>query len=399
MSLKLAPRLAAVKPSATLALNARAKALAAKGLDVISFAAGEPDFDTPPHVKKAGMEAIESGFTKYTATAGVPELRAAIAQKLKRENALEFSADQILVSVGAKHALYNLFQALLGDGDQVVVFAPYWVTYPDMVRLAGGEPVIVETKEENGYAPEPAALEKALGPKVRAVILNSPSNPTGAVLPDATLRGIGEVLRGHQCLVVTDDIYERFLYVDRPFHNLANVAPDLKERTVVVNGWSKSFSMTGWRLGYAAGPKELIAGMQMIQDQSTSNASSMVQKAGLAALNGPLDDVFKMVAEFRVRRDLIVAGLDAIPGIRCRTPEGAFYAFPNVQGLLERKYKGERVATSLRLSEILLDDFHVAAVPGQPFGAEGYLRLSFATSREAIQKGLERLPKLVSELT
>ena len=398
MPLKLAPRLAAVKPSATLALNARAKALAAKGLDVVSFAAGEPDFDTPPHVKKAGVEAIESGFTKYTATSGIPELRAAIADKLERENSLQFGADQVLVSVGAKHALYNLFQALLGEGDQVVVFAPYWVSYPDMVLLAGGEPVFVETKEENGYAPDPGALGKVLGPRVKAVVLNSPSNPTGAVLPDATLRGIGEVLRGHDCLVVTDDIYERFLYVDRPFHNVANVVPGLKERTVVVNGLSKSFSMTGWRLGYAAGPKELIAGMQMIQDQSTSNASSMVQKAALAALKGPLDDVYKMVAEFRVRRDLIVGGLNSIPGIRCRAPEGAFYAFPNVQGLLERRYKGERIGTSIRLSEILLEDFHLAAVPGQPFGAEGYLRLSFATSRAAIEKGLERMRKLASEL-
>ena len=402
MSLKLAPRLAAIKPSPTLALNAKAKALAAKGADVISFAAGEPDFDTPAVIRKAAVEAIESGFTKYTATAGIPELRAAIADKLKRENALEFAPEQILVSVGAKHSLYNIFQALLAEGDQVVVFAPYWVSYPDMVRLAGGEPVILETKEEDGYAPDPAALKNALGPRVKAVILNSPSNPTGAVLPEAKLRGIAEVLRGHDCLVVTDDIYEKLLYLDRPFQNIANVAPGLQERTVVVNGFSKAFSMTGWRLGYAAGPKELIAAMQMIQDQSTSNPASMVQKAGVAALKGPQDELHselqKMVSEFKARRDLIVAGLNAIEGIRCRTPEGAFYAFPDVRRLLDGRYKGERIGTSLRLSEILLDEFQIAAVPGQSFGAEGYLRLSFATSRSAIEKGLERLRKLASQI-
>jgi aspartate aminotransferase len=400
MSLKLASRVAAIKPSPTLALNSKAKALAAQGADVISFAAGEPDFDTPAFIKKAAAEAIDSGFTKYTATAGIPELRSAIADKLKRENGLEYGTDQIMVSVGAKHSLYNIFQALLGQGDQVVVFAPYWVSYPDMVLLAGGEPVIVETSEENGYAPDPAALKKALGPRVKAVVLNSPSNPTGSVLPESRLRGIAEVLRGHpDCLVITDDIYEKLLYVERPFQNIANVAPELKERTVVVNGFSKAFSMTGWRLGYAAGPKELIAAMQMIQDQSTSNPSSMVQKAGVAALRGPLDELRKMVAEFKARRDLIVAGLNAIEGVRCRTPEGAFYAFPDVRRLLEGRYKGERIGTSLRLSEILLDDFQIAAVPGQPFGAEGYLRLSFATSRAAIEKGLERLRKLASQLS
>jgi aspartate aminotransferase len=398
MSLKLAPRVAAVKPSPTLALNAKAKALAAKGADVISFAAGEPDFDTPAFIKKAAVEAIDSGFTKYTATAGIPELRTAIADKLKRDNALEFSADQIMVSVGAKHSLYNIFQALLAEGDQVVVFAPYWVSYPDMVRLAGGEPVFVETKEENGYAPDPAALKSALGPRVKAVIINSPSNPTGAVLPESALRRIAEVLRGHQCLVVTDDIYEKLLFLDRPFQNIANAAPELKERTVVVNGFSKAFSMTGWRLGYAAGPKELISAMQIVQDQSTSNPSSMVQRAGVAALKGPQDELHKMVSEFKARRDLIVAGLNAIEGVRCRTPEGAFYVFPDVRKWLERRYKGERIGTSLRLSEILLDDFQIAAVPGQPFGAEGHLRLSFATSRPAIEKGLERMRKLASHL-
>ncbi|MGA9526350.1 MAG: pyridoxal phosphate-dependent aminotransferase [Myxococcaceae bacterium] len=395
--MKLAQRLSAIKPSPTLALNAKAKALAAKGVDVISFAAGEPDFDTPEHIKKAAIEAVEGGFTKYTATAGIPELRAAIVDKLKKDNGLEYTPEQILVSVGAKHSLYNLFQALVGEGDEVIIFAPYWVSYPDMVRLAGGTPVILNTRESDGYAPDPEMLKRALNPRVRAIVLNSPSNPTGAVLSEQALRSVADAVRGHDCLIVTDDIYEKLLYVDTPFRNILNVAPELKDRTVVVNGFSKAYSMTGWRLGYAAGPRELIGGMQNIQDQSTSNATSIAQKAGVAALRGPEEPIRKMVAEFKARRDLFVEGLNAIEGVRCRMPEGAFYVFPNVEGLLKRKYKGKEIGTSVALSEILLDDFRIAAVPGMPFGAEGYLRLSFATSREAIQKGLERLRDFASQ--
>lgn len=396
--MKLSTRLSAIKPSATLALNAKAKALAAKGVDVISFAAGEPDFDTPSFIKQAAIDALAAGFTKYTATAGIPELRQAIVDKLKTENALEYAPEQVIVSCGAKHSLYNIFQALLSEGDEVIIFSPYWVSYPDMVRLAGGTPVILETREENGYAPDPEQVKKALTPRTRAVVLNSPSNPTGSLISEDALRALAAVLESHDCLVVTDDIYERLLYVDRPFRNIANVAPALKERTVVVNGFSKAFSMTGWRLGYAAGPKALIAGMQNIQDQSTSNPTSIVQKAGVAALKGPQEEIRQMVVEFKARRDLFVKALNEIPGVKCRMPEGAFYVFPNVQQLLERSYKGAPVGTSMRLSEILLDDFQVAAVPGAPFGAEGYLRLSFATSRANIEKGVERLRSFVENL-
>lgn len=391
--MKLSTRLSAIKPSPTLALNAKAKALAAQGVDVVSFAAGEPDFDTPEYIKKAAYDALARGFTKYTATAGIPELRQAIVDKLKSENALEYSADQVIASCGAKHALYNVCQALLSEGDEVIVLSPYWVSYPDMVRLAGGVPVIVETSEADDFAPSPEAIKKALTPRTRALILNSPSNPSGAVLSDEALRGIADAVKDHDCLIVTDDIYEKLLYVDRPFHNLANVAPELKERTVVVNGFSKAFSMTGWRLGYAAGPKPLISAMQNIQDQSTSNPNSIAQKAGVAALTGPKDELNRMVAEFKARRDLFVAGLNAIPGIRCRNPEGAFYLLPNVEALLQKQYRGQKIGTSMRLSEILLEDFQVAAMPGTPFGAEKYLRFSFATSREVIQRGLERLRK------
>jgi aspartate aminotransferase len=395
---KLAHRLQAIKPSPTLALNAKARALAAQGVDVISFAAGEPDFDTPVFIKKAAIQAIDSGFTKYTATAGIPELRAAICEKLERDNGLSYAPDQVIVSCGAKHSLYNLFQALLEPGDEVVITAPYWVSYPDMVRLADGVPVFLAGRPQAGYAPDPAELRRALTAKTRAIVLNSPGNPTGGVIPGGALQEIAHALEGHPCLVVTDDIYEKLLYVPGPFRNILNVAPALKDRTVVVNGFSKAFAMTGWRLGYAAGPAELVAGMQNIQDQSTSNPNSITQKAGVAALAGPADALAAMVAEFRARRDAMVAGLNALPGVQCELPGGAFYVFPSFRRLLERKYKGAPIGGSVRLSEILLEDFRVAAVPGLPFGAEGHLRLSFATSRQAIDKGLARLGELVRAL-
>jgi aspartate aminotransferase len=394
-----ARRLDSAQPSPTLALNAKAKALAAQGVDVVGFAAGEPDFDTPQFIKDAAVQALNKGQTKYTATAGTPELRSAIAEKLRRENDLTYAPDQILASCGAKHSLYNFFQALLNEGDEVVIFSPYWVSYPEMVMLAGGKPVIVPTKEENGFAPDPALLKKALTPKTKAVIINSPSNPTGAVLSAETLKGIAEAIKDHSCWVVTDDIYERLLYVPGPFQNILNVAPNLKERTVVVNGFSKAFSMTGWRLGYAAGPKSIISAMQLIQDQSTSNPSSITQAAGVAALQGPREPVEEMVKEFKARRDLFVAALNALPGVRCSMPGGAFYLMPNFSSLMGKKFQGKAIEGSVQLSTTLLEHFQLAAVPGQPFGAENYLRFSFATSRQTIDKGLTRLRDFIGQLT
>jgi aspartate aminotransferase len=396
--MRLANRLQAIKPSPTLALNAKAKALAAQGVDIVGLAAGEPDFDTPEYIKQAAIDAMRAGFTKYTATAGIPELRAAICEKFQRDNQLTYAPDQVVVTAGGKHALFNLFLALLNEGDEVIILAPYWVSYPEMVLLAGGKPVILETREEDGFAPDPEAIRRALTPRTRALIINSPSNPSGAVLSRQALEGIADAVRGHDCLIVSDDMYEKLLYEGR-FLNIANVAPDLFPRLVVTNGMSKAYAMTGWRLGYAAGPKPLIAAMQMIQDQSTSNASSLVQKAGLAALQGPEDTIRTMVAEYRVRRDLFVDGLNAIPGIHCRRPEGAFYVLPNFRALLGRTYKGRKLESSVRISEILLDDFRVAAVPGAPFGAEGYVRMSFVTSREVLQKGLVRLREFVGALS
>ena len=397
--MQLARRLKSVKPSPTLSLNAKAKALAAKGKDVVSFAAGEPDFDTPTHIKDAVKAALDAGFTKYTPTGGIPELKSAIVEKLKKENHLEYTAEQVLVSVGAKHSLFNIFQALLSPGDEVIIFAPFWVSYPDMVRLADGEPVIVETDAADGWAPDPKAIRRALTSRTKAVVINSPSNPTGGVYSRKALEGIAEALRSHDCLIISDDIYERLLYVDGPFSNIANVAPDLASRVVVVNGFSKASAMTGLRLGYTAGPKELIAGMQMVQDQSTSNPTSIIQKGGIAALTGPQEPLAEMMVQYRKRRDLMVAGLNKIPGVKCPAPDGAFYCFPNIGDLIGKSYKGNPVNGSMHLSEILLEDFLLAAVPGEPFGAEGFIRFSFATSPEIIEKGLARLADFVSKLS
>lgn len=396
----LAKRTKAVKPSPTLSLNAKAKALAAKGADVVSFAAGEPDFDTPEHIKAAAKLALDQGFTRYTPTGGIPELKAAIAETTKKELGLaQVTPEQVLVSCGAKHTLYNLFQALLSPGDEVVIFSPYWVSYPDMVRLADGEPVIVETSAQDGWVPDAQALRRALTPKTKAVVLNSPSNPTGAVLDPTAIKKLAEVLKGHDCLIITDDIYAKLLYTGGTFANIVTAAPELAARTVVVNGVSKAYAMTGWRIGWAVGPKELVSAMQLVQDQSTSNPTSIAQKAALAAITGPQDSVEMMRKEFHARRDLIVKGLNAIPGIRCREPEGAFYVFPNVEELIGKRHQGAPITGSVKLSEALLEQFLLAAVPGEPFGAEGYLRLSFAASRETIEKGLERMRKLVDSLS
>ena len=397
--MKLARRLNAIKPSPTLALNARAKALAAAGEDVVGLAAGEPDFDTPEHVKRAAVKALEEGFTKYTATAGMPELRAAICDKLKADNGFSYAPEQVVVGNGAKQCLYNCFQALLDEGDEVVIFTPAWMSYPEMVALAGGRPVAVPTREEEGWVPDPERLARAITPRTRAVILNSPSNPTGAVLEPGALQALATVLERHpDIVVVTDDIYEKLLYTGRSFVDILNVAPQLADRTLVVNGMSKAFSMTGWRLGYAAGPKPLVVAMGLVQDQSTSNASSIAQRAALAALRGPQDTVLAMAREFQARRDLFVAGLRALPGVRIRPPDGAFYLFPSFHGLLGKRHRGKVLEGSQQLSEVLLDDYRLAAVPGEPFGGEGHLRLSFAASRATIEKGLGRLRDFVGGL-
>ncbi len=398
--MKLARRLAEIQPSPTLALNARATALAAAGKDVAGLSAGEPDFDTPEHVKEAAIQALREGFTKYTATTGIPELRGAIVKKLRDENQLEFAPDQVIVTNGGKQALYNCFQALLTDGDEVVMFAPYWVSYPEQVLLAGGRPVVVPTRVEDGFQPDPDALARAITPRTRAIVINSPSNPTGAVLSRQTLLALATVLAVHpDVLVITDDIYEKLLYSGQPFVNIANVAPALRSRTLVVNGLSKAFAMTGWRIGYAAGPKALITGMQLVQDQATSNVNSLTQKAALAALTWSQEPIQAMVKEFHQRRDLLHAGLSQIPGVRCARPEGAFYAFPDVSAWVGKHWKGKKLGSAHDISERLLEDLLVAAVPGEPFGAPGHLRFSFAASRATLEKGLQRLRDFAAALS
>lgn len=399
--MKLSRRAQSVQPSPTLAITARAKAMRAAGKDVISLSAGEPDFGTPDHVKVAGIEAIESGFTRYTATAGTPELREAIADKHRRENGQSYDpTKEILASVGAKHSLFNAMLALVDEGDEVLVPAPYWVSYPDMARLAGGTPVVVPSRAEDAFVVRAEEIEARITERTAVLVLNSPSNPSGAVYPRAALEAIAEVVRRHPRIVVlSDDIYEHLIYTDEKFANILDVAPDLRDRTIVVNGLSKSFSMTGWRIGWALGPAEIIGAMQRIQDQSTSNPSSITQQAAIAALRGGNVFVEKMREAFDGRRRFVEERLGRIPGVSCPPIGGAFYAFFDVRPVLEGSYRGESLGgSSSRLCEILLEDYLVAMVPGAAFGAEGFIRLSFATSMEALEKGLERLSACVREI-
>ncbi|HEY0838602.1 MAG TPA: pyridoxal phosphate-dependent aminotransferase [Vulgatibacter sp.] len=398
--MKISRRAASIQPSATLAITAKAKALAARGVDVVSLGAGEPDFDTPPHVKQAGILAIEQGFTRYTATPGTPELRRAIAAKMERENGLRYEETEIIATVGAKHALYGAFQALVDEGDEVLIPAPYWVSYPDMALLAGGKPVFVPTRAEDGFVPRPEDIAARLSPNTAAIVLNSPSNPTGAVWSREALEGIARALEGHHCAILSDDIYEHLIYTGQPFANILQVAPSLRDRTIVVNGLSKSFSMTGWRIGWAAGPKPVIAAMQKIQDQSTSNPSSITQKAAIAALEGGNAFVEEMKVQFDARRRYVSERLAKIPGLRCAPIAGAFYAFVDAKDLCDRRYQGRAIeGSSARLAEILLEDFLVAVIPGAPFGAEGFIRLSFATSMEQLEKGLDRIEACATALS
>lgn len=392
IDVKLSRRANAIQPSPTLAITAKARAMSAAGKDVVSLGAGEPDMDTPEHVKRAGIEAIETGFTKYTATPGIPELRRAIVAKMERENGLSYQETEVIASVGAKHALFNATQALVDEGDEVLIPAPYWVSYPDMALLAGGKPVFIPTKKEDGFAPRPEAIRALLNERTKAIVLNSPNNPSGAVWSEEALRGIAGAIEDHPCAIISDDIYEHLIYTGQPFQNILNVAPQLRDRTVVVNGLSKSFSMTGWRIGWAAGPRDVIAAMQKIQDQSTSNPSSITQKAAIAALEGGLGCVEEMRVQFDARRKYVEERIAGIPGLECGPIGGAFYAFVDASTLCAKSYEGEPIGgSSARLAEILLEDFLVAVVPGAPFGTEGFVRLSFATSMEQLEKGLDRI--------
>ena len=397
--MKLATRVKKIKPSPTLAVTMRAKALQAQGKDIIAFGVGEPDFDTPENIKQAAIRAIQEGFTKYTPVGGIDELKDAIITKLKRDNDLTYRRSQIVVSCGAKHTLYNIAQALFEKGDEVIVPSPYWVSYPDIFLLAGAKPVIVNTTASAGFKLTPEKLEKAIKKKTRAVVINSPSNPTGATYNLRELEGLTEVILSKGILVISDDIYEKILYDGLKFHNMANVSEAMKDLCIVVNGVSKTYAMTGWRIGYAAGPESVISAVTEMQSQSTSNATSISQKAAVEALAGDQKTVSVMAAEFEKRRNYIVDQLNRIKGISCMKPQGAFYAFPRVSRLYGTGYRGRKIAHSVDLSELLLEEAGVAVVPGSAFGNDRHIRISYATSMKNIEEGVRRIKAVVGKLT
>jgi aspartate aminotransferase len=393
VSLAVSQRVLRVKPSPTVALTGRVAQLKAEGKDIIGLGVGEPDFDTPMHIADAGVDAIRKGHTRYTPLEGTAELKDAIIAKFKRENGLEYKRSQVLISTGAKQTIFNLVLALVNPGDEVVIPAPYWVSYPDMVLLADGVPVTPYAGANQGYKITPAQLESAITPKTRLFILNSPSNPTGAAYTRAELRALGEVLMRHPRVVIcTDDMYEHIYWAKEPFVSLASVCPELYDRTVTTNGVSKSFAMTGWRIGYCGGPVELVTAMGTIQSQSTSNASSIAQKAAVVALNGDQSCVREMNQQFQRRHDFIVAGLNKLPGVSCLEGAGTFYAFANV----EKAMRILGVKDDNAFAEHLLVHAGVAVVPGSGFGGPGHMRLSFATSMQMLEEALRRIDKVLS---
>jgi len=393
LEIELSDRVQRIQPSPTLAVSALAAQLRAEGRDIVGLGAGEPDFDTPEHIKQAAVDALARGETKYTPVDGTVSLKAAIIRKFDRDNGLTFTPDQILVSSGGKQSIFNLCQALLNPGDEVVIPAPYWVSYPDIALLAGARPVVVSAEQEAGFRITGAQLEAAITPNTRLVFLNSPSNPTGAAYSAEQLTELAEVLRRHPRVVIaTDDMYEHILFGSTPFVNIVNVAPDLLDRTVVLNGVSKAYAMTGWRIGYAGGPKNLIAAMKKIQSQSTSNPTSIAQAGAEAALDGDQDCVVAMCSAFAERARRVVDGLNAINGIECLMPDGTFYCFPRITGLMQ----AADIDTDVALTKQLLDEVGVALVPGSAFGAPGHVRVSFATSVDQLGKALERLRQFVA---
>jgi len=379
-------------PSPTLAITAKCRAMQAQGIDVIGFGAGEPDFDTPEHIKQAAIQALNAGDTKYTASSGIPALREAICEKLQRENGLAYQPNQIIVSLGAKHSIYNLFQAFLDPGDEVIIPVPYWVSYPEQVKLADGVPVFVDAPESQGFKVTAAAIEAAVTPRTKVVVVNSPSNPSGAVVEEGELRKIAELAVERDFYLLSDEIYEHLTY-GREHVSIASFGPEVQKRTFLVNGFSKAYSMTGWRLGWLAGEADVVAAMGRVQDQSTSNPTSFAQPGAVQALRGPQDCVEAMRREFEKRRDYIVERLNGIPGVSCVKPEGAFYVLPNVSGLV-----GPRCPDSDALAEHLLTEAKIAVVPGSGFGVPQNIRLSYATSMECIQRGMDRLEEAAKRL-
>lgn len=400
MTIQLSQRIQKVKPSATLAITAKAAELRAAGRNIISLSVGEPDFETPKAAREAGIKAIEEGFTRYTAVPGIPELRREIVAKFKRDNNLDYTPEQILVSTGGKQCIYNLLMALVNEGDEVIIPTPYWVSYPDMVFLAEGEPVKVECLAEAGFKLTAAQLEASITPKTKLLFLNSPSNPTGMAYSAEDLKALGEVVRQYPDIVVaTDDMYEKILFDNKTFATFAQVNPDLIDRTVTLNGVSKAYCMTGWRLGFCAGPLPLIKAMSMIQGQSTSNPSSISQKAALAALQGPTNELDEMVRTYETRRTWLVAALNAINGVDCITPDGAFYVFPSFKGFFGKTTPdGKVLEDDLSICAWLLESAGVALVPGTEFGAPGFIRFSYAVAQATLEDAVNRVAEAAETL-
>jgi aspartate aminotransferase len=398
--MKLAKRVGKIQPSLTLAITNKAKQMKAQGIDVVGFGAGEPDFDTPDHIKAAAKKALDDGYTKYTPVPGSPELKDAIIAKLKRDNGLEYKRENIIVSLGAKHSIYNVAQAFLEEGDEVVIPAPYWVSYPDIALLADAVPVVIDAKQEAGFKITPAQLEKAITNRTKLFVLNSPSNPTGAAYTKAELEALAHVVVKKDITVLSDEIYEKLVYDGFKFVAMASLGEEIRKRTILVNGLSKSHSMTGWRIGYVAAEKDLVAAMNNIQSQSTSNPVSFCDKASIEALNGPQDFMKTWVAEFDKRRRYIVERLNKMPGVSCLMPQGAFYVFPNFTGCYGKKTpSGKDINGSADLADYLLEEHKVASVPGVAFGDDACQRLSYAMSMKNIEKGIDRIEQAVKALS
>ena len=394
----LANRVTQIAPSPTLAVNAKAKALKAAGEDILNFGVGEPDFDTPLHICEAGKKAIDDGHTRYTAVPGIVELRDAVVNRFKEDHGWNYSPDQIQVSCGGKHGLYNIFQAVINPGDEVLIPAPYWVSYPPMVQLAGGTPVIVPLEEKDDFDLNPDILADYATDKTKAIMINSPSNPTGSLFSAKALEAIGRLALERGWLIITDDIYETITYLDGDLPHILDVDPKLKDQTIILNGVSKSFAMTGWRIGYSAGPEHIIKAMNKIQSQSTSNPCAPAQYAALAALTGPQDFPGIMQKAFVPRRDFFVEDLRSIDGVSCMNPNGAFYVFPNFSAYYGKSFQGKIISDSVSLSDYFLDEAKVASVPGIAFGADDFVRFSFATSMEIIQEGMQRIKDALLQL-
>lgn len=388
-----------IKPSPTLSIDAKAKALKERGIDVVNFGVGEPDFDTPENIKEAAIKAIRDGFTKYTPVGGIDILKDAIISKFKKDNGLDYSREEIIVSCGAKHSLYNIAQALFNPGDEVLIPSPYWVSYPEQVILNDATPVFIRTYESDSFMIKSEAIESKITKKTKALILNSPSNPTGLTYDKKNLEQIAEVSLKHNIYIISDEIYEKLLYDGAKHISIASLSKEIKDKTIVVNGLSKSYAMTGWRIGYAAGPKDIIKAMTNIQSQSTSNPTSIAQKAAVEALTGPQDFIVTMLQEFDKRRKFLMHELNSIPFINCKTPNGAFYAFPNTSKIYGKSTDNFKISSSSDLALYLLDNANVALVPGGAFGEDDYIRLSYATSIHELKKGVDRIREALKKFT